>query len=651
MRTLTLLAAAALLAAQESERSIAEWIIRTGGGIAVVGAPDTIRDLDKLPPGDLRIALADFTGTLINPDDLKRLRHLAAIRELYLPAPMWNEGAGSRRDSNEAFEYLSGLKTLEKIHTSVHFLTTMNIQDKGLALLRPLSNLREVRMQQSRIKGHTLTPFVNLRSVDMSYTQFDDTGMESLKDKLKMEHLIVKDTLVTDAGLAHIANLAGLTHLDLYGCRVTDVGVRALAKLTKLRKLNLLGAKVTDEGLDALAGMSELEELNLYRSSVTNAGLAKLRHMRGLRILDLRYSRVTRAGIDEFKRAVPGVRIDFLDAAPARPVSAAPPKGPGDAAVAEWIRALGGKADMEGGRLVSANLAGMAVTDSQVSNLSRCAALRRVDLSATEVGDLGLKPLAALAALEEVNLSHTLVTDRGVEQLPVGIKRLSLNHTGVRGNSLPRFAALEDLELSGAPVVDDSLVAIAKLARLRRLRLSHADFSSEGLGPLGSLSNLRVLDLGSNDIDDKGLASLSPLTGLVELSLGYGRYTDEGLKHLKPLVNLEKLELNRTRVGDKGLPNLAALPRLRSLNLNYTQVTDAGLDTIKSMAELRELSLDTGVITDKGLPALESMKGLRWLNIYHTLVTERGQNRLRESLPGCRIVFDRDSAMPNRRGS
>ena len=65
--------------------------------------------------------------------------------------------------------------------------------------------------------------------------------------------------------------------------------------------------------------------------------------------------------------------------------------------------------------------------------------------------------------------------------------------------------------------------------------------------------------------------------------------------------------------------------------------------------QLRELSLDSTSVTDNGAPALKSMAGLKSLNLYHTLVTEKGMQELKAALPSCEIVFDRDSALPNRR--
>ncbi len=151
-----------------------------GGSVTPVDSLDPVRLLDRLPQGNFRIAAADFTGTLVTPEDLKRIRHLTELRELLLPAYMWNEGAGSNRDSNKQFEYLAGLKKLEKLQLSVHFLTNMNIQDKGLELIAPLTGLHHMRLAQSRIKGAALAAFVNLRSLDVSYTPFNDSGMKAL---------------------------------------------------------------------------------------------------------------------------------------------------------------------------------------------------------------------------------------------------------------------------------------------------------------------------------------------------------------------------------------------------------------------------------------------------------------------------------------
>ena len=64
---------------------------------------------------------------------------------------------------------------------------------------------------------------------------------------------------------------------------------------------------------------------------------------------------------------------------------------------------------------------------------------------------------------------------------------------------------------------------------------------------------------------------------------------------------------------------------------------------------MTELSIDNTNVTDKSIPTLQAMSSLSSLNLYHTLVSEKGYEELKQKLPSCHIVFDRDSALPNRR--
>ena len=118
-----------------SEREVAEWVIRQGGRVILESDRKPIADVTQLPAGEVRITGVDLTGTLIDPKDLEKLSGLIHLKELYLPGPIWNPGAGSRLDANEQLKSLAGLKNLEKLHFSLHFLTNVNVQDKGLAHL------------------------------------------------------------------------------------------------------------------------------------------------------------------------------------------------------------------------------------------------------------------------------------------------------------------------------------------------------------------------------------------------------------------------------------------------------------------------------------------------------------------------------------
>jgi hypothetical protein len=73
------------------------------------------------------------------------------------------------------------------------------------------------------------------------------------------------------------------------------------------------------------------------------------------------------------------------------------------------------------------------------------------------------------------------------------------------------------------------------------------------------------------------------------------------------------------------------------------------MTSLKALPQLRNLSLDSTAVTDAGVEALRSIASLKSLNLYHTLVTEKGMLTLKTALPDCKIVFDRDSALPSRR--
>src|SRR5262245_59810135 len=346
-------------AAQTSEREIAEWVIHQGGRVILEGNRNPIRDVVQLPASEIRITGIDLVGTLIEPTDLGKIGSLTNLKELYLPGPIWNPGAGSRLDANEQLKQLAGLKNLEKLHFSLHFLTNVNVQDKGLAHLTGLTQLRELRCAQCRIMKLSLAPLAKLESLDLSLTPFNDEGMKGLAELKALRRLNLRDTLVTDEGLKYLSGLTRLQELDLSGAKVTDAGVAWLRNLTAMRKLNLLGAQITDASADALAGMARLQELNLYRSRITNLGLTKLGTLKELISLDLRYSRVTGTGVDAFRGAAPNCKVDFVNSRAARGNNSATdrPAGSGAEAIATWVKALGGKAEISGGQLRTISLA------------------------------------------------------------------------------------------------------------------------------------------------------------------------------------------------------------------------------------------------------------------------------------------------------
>src|SRR5436190_19003015 len=97
---LVLIASASLLFSEPLDRIVAEWTITMGGRVGVAGQSRRIHDIAELPGGDIRLEILDWVGMNVDPPDLERLRGLSHLKELHLPAPLWNRNADGRRDGS-----------------------------------------------------------------------------------------------------------------------------------------------------------------------------------------------------------------------------------------------------------------------------------------------------------------------------------------------------------------------------------------------------------------------------------------------------------------------------------------------------------------------------------------------------------------------
>src|SRR5690349_20996032 len=177
-----------------ADRDTAEWVIRQGGRVMVNGNRATLRNLWDLPAGDLTVTGVDLEGTLIEPVELEKLGALIHLRELYLPGPSFNPASGSKLDANDQLKFLAGLKELERLDFSLHFLPNVNVLDKGLTLLSGLTQLKEIRCAQCRISKLSFANFVNLESLDLNLSTFRDEGLKTLAGLKHLRRLYLRDT-------------------------------------------------------------------------------------------------------------------------------------------------------------------------------------------------------------------------------------------------------------------------------------------------------------------------------------------------------------------------------------------------------------------------------------------------------------------------
>lgn len=115
---------------------------------------------------------------------------------------------------------------------------------------------------------------------------------------------------------------------------------------------------------------------------------------------------------------------------------------------------------------------------------------------------------------------------------------------------------------------------------------------------------------------------------------------DAALAALEPIAShIAELDLSRTRVGDDGIQRIAAMPRLVVLDLRQTAVGNRGIAALAACKELQVLNLFGTKAGDYGITALSSLKNLRELYLWQTDVSAAAAVRLREAIPGLRVVM------------
>ncbi len=229
------------------------------------------------------------------------------------------------------------------------------------------------------------------------------------------------------------------------------------------------------------------------------------------------------------------------------------------------VRAVGGEADLA---QVSRRFLGLwGVTEHFHVRVNR-----------PEFGDDALASLAGKYGdrIQSLDLRNTKVTDEGLHHLEELSQLLYLT----LGNFDYRYLPSRTISIS--PITDAGLAHLKGLTQLIKLDVSGVPITDAGIGALADLPHLSLLTLNRTKVKGSGLARLKSLPTLSVLYLDGTELTDEGLGSLAGAVDLQMLSVSHVPLTSKSLQALQGLPRLNQLDLTGCGLLDEEVRTFKS---------------------------------------------------------------------
>lgn len=115
---------------------------------------------------------------------------------------------------------------------------------------------------------------------------------------------------------------------------------------------------------------------------------------------------------------------------------------------------------------------------------------------------------------------------------------------------------------------------------------------------------------------------------------------DESLHgHLAQTEHVKTLVLAGSQVTDADASLLESLSEIETLDLSYSKISPATIQSLHGLSRLTTLSLNGMTITDEIVAELQRLR-LRGLSLMQAEITPENLERLKESNPGCVIMYE-----------
>jgi hypothetical protein len=354
-------------------------------------------------------------------------------------------------------------------------------------------------------------------------------------DTLQTLHLSRTKSVV--GGLAPVGEFVNLEILFLLECQwVDDQELQHLAGL-KLTHLNLAGTSVTDRGLAAI-DLSRLRILDLSGCpGITDAGFEQLHDGETLTNVMLEGTSITLDGFERLRTALPEARLHLKR----------------ETLLQTFCKVDGGSPWLETRQQVDSLLQFFALPHNwHAGTYSPPSGAPFMMLKGPAVGPALADILAAMPNSNTVMLSQTSIPG-GFEAASDAVERLELGHlTGeIDLSSLASVKSLESLGIHSTSIPEGQLTVLTQLPSLKVLSFYNSEIPDGELEVLQQLPSLEYVELGGMTIPEADLLAIAECESLTAVSFSRMEIPDEVAEAVAALPNLTHLTLYQTSVSSE----------------------------------------------------------------------------------------------------
>jgi hypothetical protein len=176
--------------------------------------------------------------------------------------------------------YRSDQATLSQVPNPKHVLTASS-DIKDIDNLELLPNLTALIIDNFDADEacllSELETLTNLRLLDLSRNQLDDSGLFYIRNLDQLHVLILSWTAISDSGLVFLEGLDNIEELNLQGTNISGHGLTSLNDLQNLIKLDMSFTNITDDDIMYLLVLTNLDWLDVSETQISSKGLIQLR--------------------------------------------------------------------------------------------------------------------------------------------------------------------------------------------------------------------------------------------------------------------------------------------------------------------------------------------------------------------------------------